>query len=263
MASRLLITGAAGTMGTLLRPRLARAGRVLRLLDVIPINDPDEHEEPVIGSVLDSEVVAAACEGVEAVVHLAGITDEAPWPELVEANIHGTQSVLDAARAAGVSRVIVASSNHAVGFRQRGEAPLEADASPRPDTFYGFTKAAVEALGGLYADRFGMDVVCIRIGKCLPEPLPNARGLAAWLSPDDAARLVEACLAAPPFGFKIVWGISANTRRWWSLAEGAALGYQPVDNSERNDAAVLHADVGAAENDRVGGPFCDKPLGRR
>jgi nucleoside-diphosphate-sugar epimerase len=260
--TRLLITGAAGNIGTLLRPRLARPGRVLRLLDVAPLGDAASDEELLTGDVTRPDDMADACRDVDAVLHLGGVASEAPWEEIVRVNVDGTRNVLEAARRTGVRRVILASSNHAVGFHERSAEPLPATAPPRPDTYYGLSKVAMEALGSLYADRFGMDVAAIRIGTCFAEP-PDSRALATWLSPDDAARLVEACLSAPPYGFRLVWGISANTRRWWSLSEAAELGYHPFDDAESYADRFPDLDPDADENRRVGGPFCSFPLGER
>ncbi len=255
MTERILLTGAAGAIGTMLRPRLARAGRVLRLLDIAPLSaGPDE--EVVSGSVSDMDTMVAACAGVAAVVHLGGHSREAPWSEILAHNIDGTYTVLDAARQAGVPRVVFASSNHAVGFR-----PVDEDAGeylyPRPDTFYGVSKAAGEALGSLYHDRYGLDVVCLRIGSCAERPV-NERALATWLSPDDCGRLVSAALSAPAPGFRVVWGISANTRARWSLAEARALGYEPRDDAEAY-AAELPASDGL-EKVYLGGDFCSPDL---
>ena len=129
---------------------------------------------------------------------------------------------------------------------------------PRPDTYYGWGKAAIEALGRLYVDRYGMDVIALRIGTCADVPA-NERVLATWLSPDDAGRLVEAALSVPAPGFRIVWGVSANARSWWSPAGGSALGYEPVDNAEVFAGAVVASDPSDLEH--VGGPFCRAPIG--
>jgi len=262
----LVLTGAAGNMGTLLRPRLARDGRVLRLLDSAPLT-AGPGEQVHAGSVTDPVVVAAAVDGTDAVVHLAGISGEAGWDEIVEANLTGTRTVLDAAVAAGVRTVVLASSNHAAGFRTRDDGvPLPATTGHAPDTFYGWSKAAVEALGRLYHERYGLTVVSLRIGTCFDEPR-NARALATWLSPDDAARLVEAAVDPGTRGHHVVWGVSANTRRWWSLEEGAAIGFHPRDDAEVFAAAILaggpEPDPAAPEHHRVGGGFCELPLGVR
>jgi uronate dehydrogenase len=254
MTQRILVTGAAGKIGSMLRPRLAGPGRTLRLLDVARL-DPGPDEEFVEGSVSDPDTVRAACDGVDAVVHLAGRSGEAPWPEILRHNIDGTFAVLEAARLADVTRVVFASSNHAVGFRPAGEEAPDY-AFPRPDTFYGVSKVTGEALGSLYHDRYGMDVVCLRIGTCTPRP-PTERSLATWLSPDDCARLVEAALSAPSPGFRIVWGVSANTRGRFSLAEARALGYEPRDDAEAFADEVPPA--GELDRTYLGGTFCALP----
>lgn len=265
---RVLITGSAGIVGNLMRPRLRRTGRVLRLLDLAPQAEaePGEAVELVTGSVTDPEAMTKACSGVDALIHLGGHSRENSWEETVEVNINGTHTVLEAARAAGVPRVILASSNHSVGFRRNddaGETGLPADSSPRPDTYYGVSKAAIESLGSLYHSRFGMDVIVIRIGSCFETPLVlGPRGLTTWLSPDDCARLFEACLSYPSPGYRLIWGVSDNTRRIYSIAEAEALGYKSLDNAEvyAEQLAAKPAPTGVAA-EYVGGPFCTAPLG--
>lgn len=253
MPERILITGAAGGVGTLLRPRLAAPDRVLRLLDVAEV-PPGDGVEVLRASITDLAAMEAACEGVSAVIHLGGHSLERPWPDVLDVNINGTYSVLEAARRQGVPRVVLASSNHAVGFHPRAGGEAGDYLFPRPDTFYGVSKVALEALGSLYADRYGLDVVCVRIGSCFERPR-DARMLATWLSPDDAARLFEACLATPSPGFRVVWGVSDNTRRWFSLTEARALGYEPRDDAETH-AADLVADPDSLAERHVGGVWC-------
>ncbi|HEX2130840.1 MAG TPA: NAD(P)-dependent oxidoreductase [Actinophytocola sp.] len=246
----MLITGAAGRIGTMLRSRMARTGRLLRLLDLTPV-ESGAGEEAITCSVSDLDGMTEACADVDAVVHLAGHPGETAWADILADNIDGTYTVFEAARRAGVPRVVYASSNHAVGFRPAGDGPDYA--FPRPDTYYGVSKVVGEALGSLYHDRYGLDVVCLRIGTCAERPT-GERALATWLSPDDCARLVEAAIAAPEPGFRVVWGISANTRGTWSLAEARAIGYEP-----RDDAEAYAADVTPASDlDRtyLGGDFC-------
>ncbi len=273
MVQRILITGGSGKVATSLRPRLATPGRTLRLLDVVAPRPVDfsGDEEVVLASLDDPEAVRAACAEVDAVVHLGGQSKEAPAEEVLRVNAFGTYNLLEAARAEGVGRVVLASSTHAAGFHVRDDDTypdgMPADLPPRPDTLYGWSKASIEVLARLYADRFGMDVICVRIGLWFPVP-PQTRGLATWLSPDDGARLVEACLSAESPGFRIVWGVSRNTRRWWSLAEGEAIGYVPKDDAEVF-AAERIAEFGEPdfaadpELNRVGGWWCDWPLAER
>jgi len=247
----ILITGAAGRIGTMLRPRLARPGRVFRLLDVAPVGSLGPSEEAVTASVTDLPAMTAACDGADAVIHLGGIPSEAPWERILDVNINGTRTVFEAARRAGVPRVVYASSNHAVGFAPRESFPVPDYAYPAPDTYYGVSKAAGEATAALYARRYGMDAVCVRILSCFERPR-NPRMLSTWLSPDDAGRLFEACLTAPSPGFRVIYGVSANTRGGWvSLAEARALGYQPRDDAEAYAAEVLAAHGEPAPDDPV------------
>jgi uronate dehydrogenase len=270
---RILVTGGAGKVATSLRPRLAAEGRVLRLFDVVrpPEVEGAGDEEVVLGSLADPDAVAAACADVDAIVHLGGQSKEADAGEVLRLNGLGTYHLLETARRHGITRLMLASSSHAAGFHVRDDAAypdgLPADLPPRPDTLYGWSKVALESLASLYADRFGLDVICVRIGLWFPTP-PQTRGLATWLSPDDGARLVEACLSAPSPGFRIIWGVSRNTRRWWSLAEGEAIGYFPKDDAEVY-AAERIAEFGEPdfqddpELNRVGGWWCDWPLAQR
>jgi uronate dehydrogenase len=267
---RLLITGAAGNMGRLLRPLLRRDDRVLRLADRVEIDDAAPGEETVLVDVTDPAGVGKACQDVDAVLHLGGISTEAPFDDILSVNVAGTHNLLRAAVDAGVSRVILASSNHAVGYYRRstdvpsGSDGLPDDLPPRPDTYYGWSKAAVEALGSLFHDRFGIDVIALRIGSCFAEPT-GTRGLATWLSPADAANLIEVCLAAPRPGFRVLWAISDNTRRWWSLEGARRLGYESHDDAEWFAAARI-AEFGEPDpadpvHDLVGGQLCLAPLG--
>ena len=227
----ILITGAAGRIGTMLRPRLARPGRTLRLLDIAELT-AGPAEEVIRASVTDMEAMTAASRGASAVIHLASISGEASWAEILQVNIQGTYVAFEAARRAGVPRVIFASSNHAVGFSPREGFPVPDYAFPTPDTYYGVGKVTGEALASLYHHRYGLDTICIRILTCSDKP-PSARSLSTWLSPDDAGRLFEACLSVPDPGFRVVFGVSANTRGGWvSLREAEALGYAPRDDAE-------------------------------
>jgi NAD(P)-dependent dehydrogenase (short-subunit alcohol dehydrogenase family) len=263
--SIIVITGAAGRIGTMLRPRLATPGRVLRLLDVAGVA-AGAGEEAVTASVTDMDAMTSACEGADAVIHLGGIPSEAPWDRVLDVNINGTYTVLEAARRAGAGRVILASSNHAVGFTPLDALPIPDYAFPAPDTFYGVSKVAGEALGALYSRRHGMDVICVRILACFEKPF-SVRSLSAWLSPDDAGRLFAACLTAPRPGFRVIFGVSANTRGGWvSLDEARALGYEPRDDAEAYAAEVVGQPGELARDDPaaryLGGEFTrpDPPM---
>lgn len=251
--AKILITGAAGYIGGVLRRRLVR--HELRLTDVAAGDGVEALD------VTDAAAVERACRGVDAVVHLGGIAGEGPFEAVLDVNVRGTERILEASRRAGVSRVVLASSNHAVGLYERSAAGpdgLADDLPPRPDSCYGWSKAAMESLGRLYHDRYGVHVICLRIGDCADEP-GNPRALSVWLSPDDAARLVEAALTAT--GWRLVWGVSANTRRWWSAAGGRAIGYLPRDDAEAWAATVGEPDPELPEHRLVGGTMPASPLG--
>jgi nucleoside-diphosphate-sugar epimerase len=238
----------------MLRSRLARPDRVLRLLDVAPLPELTGpapvgtgpggarsvgSEETVIASVTDLDAMTTACAAVDAVIHLGGIPTEDAWAAILDVNINGAYTVFEAARRARVPRVVFASSNHAVGFVPPTRYPVAEDARPEPDTYYGVSKAAGEALAALYARRYGLETICVRIMSCFERPR-DARMLSTWLSPDDAGRLFEACLTAPAPGFRVIYGVSDNTRGGWVSLDGArALGYQPSDDAEDYAAAVL------------------------
>jgi uronate dehydrogenase len=251
-----LITGAAGLIGGMLRSRLAKPGRLLRLLDVAAL-DAGFGEEAISGSITDLAAMTQACHGATAVIHLAGISREAPWEQIAEANIHGTYVVFEAARRAGVQRVVYASSNHAVGFTPRSAFPVADYAYPVPDTYYGVSKAAGEAVGSLYHSRYGLDVICLRILTCMERPR-DIRALSTWLSPDDAGRLFAACLSVPSPGFRVVYGVSRNSRGGWvSLTEARAIGFEPQDDAEVYAEQVIGAAGQAGgEPEFLGGDFC-------
>jgi uronate dehydrogenase len=219
-----LLTGAAGSIGTALRDRLPDLGWDVRSFDREPIPDG------IVGDITSPIDLDNAMDGIDAIVHLAGQPTEAPWPVIRDANIDGLFHVFEAARRAGVRRVVYASSNHAVGFTPVGR-DQPADLPPRPDTLYGVSKVFGEALARYYVERYSFAAACLRIGTFEPRPT-HQRSLSTWLSPDDCARLVDACLRAPDLTYALVWGISNNTRRMWSLDAGRALGYEPQDDAE-------------------------------
>ena len=241
---RVLITGAAGRIGTYLRNGLRASEWRLRLLDNRAF---DDDRDVIIADVRDERAVADAMRDVDAVVHLAGIPTEAPIDDILSSNIEGTWRVFDAARRAGVPRVVYGGSNHAIGFASRSDL-LSTDGALRPDTNYGVSKAFGEVVGRFYADRYGMRVACLRIGSCDDRPR-TPRWLSTWLSPGDAVRLVDACLRAPDLGYAVVYGISANTRGWWDLEPARALGYEPHDNAEDFATEVLDAHEPVAADD--------------
>jgi len=223
---RLLITGAAGGVGTMLRSRLRGVADEIRLVDLRPIDG----EDVMIGDITDLAFARRAITGCDACVHLAAIPVEAPFDQILHANLRGAWTVFEAARLEGCERIVFASSNHATGFYPIARHITTTD-PVRPDTFYGVSKVFGEALGSLYHDKFGLRVACIRIGSALAKPA-DERHLSTWLSPGDLARLVTACLTSPDLGFAVVYGVSRNRRGWWDLEPGRRLGYEPQDDSE-------------------------------
>ncbi|WP_327157550.1 NAD(P)-dependent oxidoreductase [Streptomyces tubercidicus] len=257
-----LLTGAAGGVGTLMRELLPPYGYRLRLFDQRPV---DGEPDAITAELADTEALRAAADGVDAIVHLAGISLEAPFEEILRANIEGTYRLYEAARAAGVRRVVFASSNHAVGFTPRpadGSAAIPVGTPRRPDTYYGLSKGFGEDLASLYWDRHGIETVSVRIGSCCPEPT-SVRMLSIWLSPADCARLLDAALTAPGVGHTVVYGSSANTRLWWDLSTARALGYTPRDDSEPYAAELISAqgtlDPTNPAHTHLGGTFCTDP----
>ncbi|QOR71636.1 NAD(P)-dependent oxidoreductase [Ruania alkalisoli] len=265
----ILLTGAAGIIGAMIRPRLLARGHRLRCLDVTAVQ-AQPGEESITGSVTDPEVAADAVEGADVVVHLAAHRDEQTWEATLDLNVTGTRTVLEAARAAGVRRVLLGGSLHAVGMLTVAQAAEDPEPAPHPDTYYGWSKAAMESLGRLYADRFGMTVVTARLGTVKEEP-PDARALTTWLSPDDMVRLIEAVATTEATGGHVVWGFSQNTHSPLRLDAGRAIGFTPVDDAavfaDRFGTAVGKQDHkrGLGPDELLAGPFASderRPVGK-
>src|SRR5258708_22762725 len=212
---KILITGAAGDVGSYLRRELA--GRyALRLSDIRPIKNLAREEKFSRGDCATRRDMLRVTKGVDAVVHLGGFSVEGSWEVILRANIIGTYNAFEAARRNGARRIVFATSNHAVGFYRRDET-IDHRASPKPDSRYGVSKAFGEALGSLYADKYGMEGVCLRIGNVNPRPMDKRR-LSIWLSPPDLAQLVSIAIDRPGLRFEIMYGISRNRRPWCANA---------------------------------------------
>lgn len=238
VAATVALTGSAGRMGAVLREQLRDHVSALVLIDRVPTPGPlAPGERAVTVDLRDPAATHEALAGVDAVVHMAGIPDEAPFADLLEANVLCTHHVLEAARRHGIARTVLASSNRAAGCYPNSHLTNPAD-PVRPDGLYGVSKAAVEALGRMYADKFGLSVSCLRIGSF--EEVPSeARHLATWLSHRDAGGFVrEALRSGSPGSFEIVYAVSGNPRRFWALTGS----YAPVDD------AGEYAGVGDAED---------------
>jgi uronate dehydrogenase len=233
---RLLLTGAAGNLGTVLRPRLAALAEVLRVSDVRDCGAAAAAEEVVGCDLADAGAVDALVAGVDAIVHLGGIATERSFQEIVRTNIEGTFNVYEAARRHRARRIVFASSNHAIGFYRQSEV-IDAGAPLRPDSNYGLSKAFGENLARFYFDRYGIESVCLRIGSSFPEPA-DRRMLTTWLSYDDLFELVRTSLLTPAVGFTVVFGASANRDSWWNNRLAAHLNFAPRDNTERFRARI-------------------------
>jgi nucleoside-diphosphate-sugar epimerase len=256
---RVLITGAEGLIGSVLRERLPDEYE-LRALTWRPVEGLASH----VGDIADLEAIRPAFAGIDAVVQLAGhATMDATWEQALHSNIIGVRNVFEAAASAGVERVVFASSNHAVGrFENDGmpgiyrpgqrDYPIVDHRVPwRPDSLYGVSKSFGEAIGRYYAEVHGLTVLCLRIGSVTPSDNPAApitastafwldlsdeekrwRQAATWLSHRDCAQLVDRCLAAelPRGHFDIFYGVSNNAGRFWDLGHAEeVVGYRPVD----------------------------------
>ena len=255
---RILLTGACGDVGRRLRPMLAAAYGPVRLSDV---RDPDTlaaHETFVRADLADADAVRRAVDGVDAIVHLGGYSVEGPWETILAANVVGLHNLYEAARVCRVSRVVFASSNHAVGFHPRATT-IDHAAPVRPDTRYGVSKAFGEALGALYSDKHGLRVLNLRIGNVADAPVDRRR-LAIWLHPEDLMQLVRIGLEHPDLRFETVYGMSDNARAWWDNRRDLELGYRPRHRAEDHAPGVLAREEPADPvGDRFqGGTFCSQ-----
>ncbi len=249
------VTGAAGNIGSLVREALRPEAERLVLLDRVPLRPEAENEVVHTVDLRDAAAVESALTGADRAIHLGGIPDEAPLPDLLEANVLGTHHVLEAARRTGMERVVLASSNRVGGFYATGHL-TEPQEPARPDGLYGVSKVAVEALGQLYADKFGLSVICLRIGSFEPAPT-EPRHLATWLSPRDTIGYIRAALTAPPSTrFVTAYAVSGNTRRFWTLPDTSELAYVPVDNAEAH-AADIPGDLAPDPTAVQAGPYAD------
>ena len=233
---RLLLTGAAGNLGKELRPRLRAYCDVLRVSHRSDLGAPGAGEEVMTASLEDKDAMLALLDGVDAVVHMGGVSTEQPWEPILAGNIVGAYNLYEAARKNGVKRIIFASSNHVTGFYRQDEV-IDARMPMRPDGYYGLSKAFGENLAQFYFDRYGLETVSLRIGSSFPEP-KDRRMLATWMSFDDLERLVVASLSAPVVGHSVIYGLSDNTVRWWDNTPAAHIGYRPRDSSDAFRAQV-------------------------
>jgi uronate dehydrogenase len=230
-----LITGATGDVGSHLRRELAGKYRLV-LSDKRNLKK-EKGEKFIRADVSKMADALKITRGVDAIVHLGGYSVEGPWEGILQANIIGCHNVFEAARRNGVKRIIFPTSNHAVGFYRRDQT-IDHRVYPKPDGRYGVSKVFGEALGSLYADKYGMEMFMIRIGNVNPVPIDKRR-LSIWFSPRDLAQLVCIGIDRPGIKFEIVYGISGNKRAWYDNANAYRLGYKPQDDAETYAAEVL------------------------
>ena len=230
---RVLITGAGGRIGSDLAERL-KDRYALRLMYHRQVPETAPVDDRVQVDTSQIEPIVTALEGIEAVVHMAADPHtRAPWESVLENNIVATYNVFEAARLAGVKRIVFASTNHVMGMYDRDQQwPIYADQPVRPDSLYGVSKAFGENLGRFWYDQYGISVICLRIGWMLPEPKDEiSRWM--WLSPRDCAQVVSRALETD-LGFGVFYAISANSRRHWDITDTIErLGYRPEDDAER------------------------------
>ncbi len=233
---RLLLTGAAGGLGRVLRPRLKACCDRLRLSDIAELGPAAAGEELRPARLEDKAAVLALLEGVDAVVHLGGISTENAFEPILEANIRGAFHIYEGARIHGTRRIVFASSNHVTGF-YRQDQTIGTAVPVRPDGYYGLSKAFGENLAQFYFDRYGIESVSLRIGSSFAEPA-DRRMLATFLSFGDLERLVVASLSSPIVGHTVIYGMSDNALTWWDNTPARHIGYRPQDSSEPFRAAV-------------------------
>lgn len=254
---RLLLTGAAGHLGQVLRPRLKSDCAVLRLSDRQAFGPAAPGEEIVLADLADAGAVTDLVAGVDAIVHLGGVSVEGPFGPILQANILGVVNLYEAARKHGVKRIVFASSNHVTGFYRQDEV-IDARDPVRPDGLYGVSKAFGENLAQFYWNRYGLETVSLRIGSSFPEP-KDRRMLATWLSYDDLERLVVSALTAPIVGHSIIYGMSDNATVWWDNQQASHVGFRPQDSSERfrpaREAAQPSIDISDPATMYQGGGF--------
>lgn len=257
---RVLLTGAGGGIGRRMRRELAGVYPVIRVSDVIALEEAGPGEEVVIADFTRSEDLKPLVDGVDGIIHLGGLSVENPWEDILRVNIDGTYRLFEAAHGAGVRRIVFASSNHAVGFYPRGQR-LDGSERPRPDCRYGLSKVFGEGLSQYFADNYGIGILSIRIGWCFEKP-ETPRTLGSWVSIGDLARLCRIGLETPELHHEVVWGTSDNSRSWWDNATARRLGYAPKDSSDvwaaEVDASTTPEPGNAVALAVQGGPFASE-----
>jgi len=243
---RVLLTGAAGGIGTWLRKLLPPIYPDLVLSDIQEPKDLRPGETFVRADIAKADEIERACQGVDGIIHLGGQSGEAPWETILEANIVGCYNLFEAARKTGARRIVFATSNHAVGFYPR-TTTIGTDVIPRPDSRYGVSKLFGEGLGAMYAYKHGIGVTSLRIGNVAEKPV-DARRLAIWIRPEDLVQLIRIGLERPGLVYEVMYGVSDNRRSWYDNSRARDLGYDPKWKSEDYAAAVLAAEPASGKH---------------
>jgi len=230
MLNRLLVTGASGGVATLLRPLLNKLARTVLLSDIKEVTNLLDHEEFALADLRDLNQVNSIVDGCDGIIHLGGISTENTFENILQANIIGVHNLYTAALACGKPRIVFASSNHAVGAYKFSDN-IDASALPKPDSYYGVSKVFGEAVASMYFDKFGQETGVVRIGSCFEKPV-DPRMLSTWFSISDFFSLIDRIFSTENLGYKIVYGASNNTRRFWNDELSKDLGWQPSDNAE-------------------------------
>jgi len=255
--TKVALSGASGNVGRILRAELPKHGIDLRSAGGFKLLQPVHDGEDVMhGDLRDPAVVDRLLKGVDVLVHMAGTSVERPLLEIIENNLVALVQVYEGARRHGVRRVVFASSNHAFGMHSVNDR-LRLDAPYRPDGFYGLSKVWGEALARMYWDKHGIEGIALRIGTAMGRPPENARQLSTWMGTEDLVRLVMRSIEASDVSFAAVWGISANERAYYDLAEGNAIGYEPRQHADQWALEVLGQPnpLSAIEQQFQGGQF--------
>ena len=261
---RLLITGAAGELGQMLRGRLAPMAEILRLSVISDLGRPAKNVECFTCDLADEEAVfdiVADCDGI---VHLGGVSVERSFDLISPANLRGVYNLYEAARVNGMPRILFASTNHTIGFYKQ-DRRLHADDPVRPDGLYGVSKVFGEAMARMYHEKFGQETAIVRIGSCTAEP-KDWRALSSWFSHDDFVSLIETVFRVPRLGCPIVWGASDNDAGWWDNSAAGYLGWVPKDNAadhlDRIRSEVPRPSRNAPVAVYQGGVFTAEPIQR-
>ena len=261
---RLLITGAAGGLGTFAREHLKGFAETLRISDAVEIGDVGPGEEFVQADLADAGAVMDLVEGCDGIVHFGGISTENTFEKILEANIRGVYNLYEAAYAHGKPRIVFASSNHAIGFHKVSDV-LDADVPPIADGLYGASKVWGEQIGLVYYHKYGMETARVRIGSCFEKPR-NVRMLATWMSPRDMFALVERIFTVQHLGCPVIYGVSDNSALWWDNSKAGYLGWVPRDSADPWREEMQEKEPPSTPEDMAvrfqGGPFCPDDIHR-